>query len=154
MNRTKVYTKSANNISGGVGYEYLDIPLIEVPPGYCVVSVDLDIQSQDAVSTSDWDDVYLSFSCGVGTYSPVYPGDYTRKYPMAEDRVLKPMDATTSGTSKPHFFCHFTPNYKNETDSPVVLRVLANWNLPGFTNDSHWSYRVSSFAVLPQDDET
>lgn len=158
MNRTKVSTKSANNISGGVGYEYLDIPLIEVPPGYCVVSVDLDIQSQDEVSTSSWDDVYFKFDCGVGTYSPVVPGDYTRKYPIAEDRMLKPAKVfplpSLPATSKPHFFCHFTPNYKNETDSPVVLRILANWNLPGFTDNSHWSYRVSSFAVLPQDEET
>ena len=158
INFTKISKKTGNNIAGGMGYPHLDIPLIEVPPHYAVTSVDLDIEGQEEVSSSNWSSTFLSISCGVGTYSPgsIPPGDYQEKYPFTGDVILPPAPIPQySGSSsissyKPRFFCHFTPDFINQTEGAVTLRAIINWNLPGISSETHWSYKAISTAYVPR----
>lgn len=155
FNRIKNAVHTSESASMSEPYHYLDVPLIEVPPSYVLGAVDLDFVCTDSVAASNWGDAYLQFSAGVGTYSPVVPGDYTRKYPaVATESVITPDKFVGVGASgNPHFTAHFTPNYKNDTEAAVLFHALVFANIPGVTT-SNWKYTVNATCLIPQEYET
>ena len=155
FNRIKNAVHTSDSASMSPPYAYLDIPLINVPPGYVLGAVDLDFVCTDSVAASNWGDIYLKFSAGIGTYSPVVPGDYTKKYPaVAENSVIIPDKFVGTDTSgNPHFTAHFTPSYKNDTEAEVLFHALVFANIPGVTT-SNWKYTVNAICLIPQDYET
>ena len=155
FNRIKNVVHTSESASMSAPYSYLDVPLIEVPPGYVLGAVDLDFVCTDSVAASNWGDIYLQFSAGIGTYSPVVHGDYTKKYPaVAGNSVIIPDKFVgTDPSGNPHFTAHFTPNYKNDTEASVLFHALVSANIPGVTT-SNWKYTVNATCLIPQDYET
>lgn len=155
INRIKNSVHTREGASMSAPYPYLDVSLIEVPPGYVLGAVDMDFVCTDNVAVSNWGNTYLQFSAGVGTYSPVFPGDYSKKYPaVAGNSVVTPDKFVGSETSgNPHFTAHFTPNYQNNSDATVLFHALMFANIPGVTT-SHWTYTVNATCLIPQDYET
>ena len=150
FNRIKRAERHVEGATMALPYPYLDIPLIEVPPGYCMGAVDLDLVCTDSVGSSDWDGCYVGFSAGVGTYSPVVPGDYTKKYPLSNRKVIVPDKFVSNEASgNPHFTVHFTPQYKNEGTTNVVFRILLFGTISNLTT-TNWNFNTVAECLIPE----